>query len=150
MSNYAASLTAGVANSLFRDEQRHKPQSENASTWQPTMVELIDGRVVDTNSEEWRAECEAMTVLSFPMDKRQTFFEQVERHRQPAGLEKLKRAMSQVLPRYVLELPTRDARRAYLTDHEKRISKVSRERLEGAVRALWERRQASACNTDCK
>lgn len=38
----------------------------NASTWQPGTVTLIDGREVPSDSEEWRAECEARHILNMP------------------------------------------------------------------------------------
>ncbi len=133
---------------LFYSESRHKPQTDNASTWRSGTVELIDGRKVASDSPEWLAECEAMTVLSWPIEKRPDFFDMVQRHRGEAGLSRLKAAMSQALPRYVLEMPSRDARRAYLEAYEKRVSRISRQRLEEAVKALWAKRQANTCKPD--
>lgn len=132
---------------LFGSEPRHKPQADNASTIKPAMVQLIDGRSVPSTSPEWQAECEAMTVLSWDMEKRQNFFEMVERKRGADGLARLKRGMSQALPRYVLELPTKPARIAYLEAYERRISHEARKRLEQAVRDLHARRTAETCNT---
>lgn len=34
---------------------------------------LIDGRQVPADSEEWRAECEAREILSWPLPKRREF-----------------------------------------------------------------------------
>lgn len=36
-------------------------------------VSLYDGRVVDSYSEEWRAECEARAILAMPLHKRQQY-----------------------------------------------------------------------------
>lgn len=36
----------------------------NACTWQPSLVTLHDGRQVLSDSEEWRHECEARTVIA--------------------------------------------------------------------------------------
>lgn len=38
----------------------------NACSWRPSLVTLIDGRQVLSDSEEWRHECEARTILSMP------------------------------------------------------------------------------------
>lgn len=140
------SHAALVVDSLFPDEQRHKPQTQNSSTWQHSMVELADGRMVRNDSAAWIAQCEAMTVLSWDSEKRSKFFEMVQRHRTEAGVEKIRRLMAQVEPAYILSLATKEARQAYLIGVERRISRVERKRLEEAVMALWRSRQAKACN----
>ena len=38
----------------------------NACTWKPTLVTLIDGRQVPSDSEEWRHETEARFILELP------------------------------------------------------------------------------------
>lgn len=38
----------------------------NACKWQPTLVMLLDGSQVLSDSEAWRHECEARFVLSLP------------------------------------------------------------------------------------
>lgn len=46
---------------------RHiKPPSVNVSTWVPNIVKLHDGTEVTSDSEEWRAECEARWVIKLP------------------------------------------------------------------------------------
>lgn len=67
--------------------------------WKPKTVSLIDGKKVLSDSEGWRAECEA---------------------------------------RYVLNLPSIDARRALLAAIEKRRGKPAREDLEKRVIAVWQ------------
>lgn len=37
-----------------------------AIRWKPATVTLIDGRQVASDSEEWRHECEARTVIAMP------------------------------------------------------------------------------------
>lgn len=44
----------------------NKPLQHNACTWRPSMVTLIDGTRVLSDSEAWRFECEARYVLDQP------------------------------------------------------------------------------------
>lgn len=65
-------------------------------------VKLIDGREVDSASEEWRAETEARTVLSWPKQRRIAYLDGgrdpitgkptrgVLQHRGPEATQKLK------------------------------------------------------------
>lgn len=38
----------------------------NVCSWKPSPVTLHDGRVVMSDSEEWRHECEARTIIAMP------------------------------------------------------------------------------------
>lgn len=38
----------------------------NVCSWRPSEVTLVDGAVVLSDSEEWRHECEARTILNMP------------------------------------------------------------------------------------
>lgn len=38
----------------------------NVCSWKPSLVTLHDGRQVLSDSEEWRHECEARTVIAMP------------------------------------------------------------------------------------
>lgn len=38
----------------------------NACSWKPSLVTLHDGREVLSDSEDWRHECEARTVIAMP------------------------------------------------------------------------------------
>lgn len=38
----------------------------NACSWKPTMVTLHDGRQVLSDSEDFRHECEALTIINMP------------------------------------------------------------------------------------
>ena len=38
----------------------------NACSWKPSLVTLQDGRKVLSDSEEWRHECEALTIIAMP------------------------------------------------------------------------------------
>lgn len=60
-------------------------------------VELIDGRVVMRDAEEWRAECEARYVLSLqPLEKRRAWIADIERKRGKAAADALRAGMTMV------------------------------------------------------
>jgi hypothetical protein len=59
-------------------------------------VTLIDGRVVRSDSEEWRAECEARGVLKLPKAKRMPWIRAVEQRRGEASARKLERDVYRV------------------------------------------------------
>lgn len=50
-----------------------KRQYVNLATWQPRTVTLHDGTQVLCTSEEWRLECEARDVLSWPLSRRRDY-----------------------------------------------------------------------------
>lgn len=52
-------------------------------------VQLADGREVSSCSEEWRAECEARTVLGWPREQRQAFYVSVAKKRGEEAARKL-------------------------------------------------------------
>ena len=60
------------------------------------LVQLIDGEFVQSDAEEWRAECEAREVLSWPLEKRRAFLEGVEQKRGKAGTDYLRAMMTRV------------------------------------------------------
>jgi len=45
---------------------------------------------MDTTSETWRAICEARTVMRWPKEKRAAYYEDVQKKRGRAALERLK------------------------------------------------------------
>ena len=54
------------------------------------MVTLIDGREVPSDSEEWRAECEARYLLNRPtIDERRALLAAIEKRRGKAAREDL-------------------------------------------------------------
>lgn len=54
----------------------------NACTWKPSSVTLADGRQVLSDSPEWRAECEARTILDMPNKQvRLDFLDKIEKRR---------------------------------------------------------------------
>ena len=56
--------------------------SANACSWKPSIVTLADGRQVPSDSEEWRAECEARFVLNLPSKAvRLEFLDKIEKRR---------------------------------------------------------------------
>lgn len=116
----------------------------NASTWRAPLVTLADGRQVPSDSEAWRAECEARAMLAIPHDDRADAFELIERKRGPDAVRQLKANMLDVEHAFVLDMPTRDVRRAYLAKVEYHRGQTAREYLEARITELWNRRRASA------
>lgn len=56
----------------------------NACTWKPGTVTLADGRQVLSDSEDWRHECEARTVLEMATKQvRLEFLDKLEKRRGP-------------------------------------------------------------------
>lgn len=61
------------------------------STWAAPLVLLIDGRTVPSDSEEWRAECEARWILHMPTKAmRFWFLDQVSNFRGEAAAKELR------------------------------------------------------------
>jgi len=54
------------------------------------MVTLHNGKTVDSWSEEWRIECEAMHVLELPRNRRTIYLEDAEKERGKTPVDKLK------------------------------------------------------------
>lgn len=62
----------------------------NVSTWKPSIVELADGREVLSDSEEWRAECEARYILNLPnKPARHEQLDKIEKRRGAAARQAL-------------------------------------------------------------
>ena len=114
------------------------------STWKPSIVRTIDGRDVLSDSEEFRACCEAVYSLSRPQADRKQWLDSIQRRRGPEGLLKLEAEMNRIEPAYLLAMPNRDARRAYLDQTEIHRGKVVRKDLEQRIVALWEKRKAAS------
>lgn len=62
----------------------------NVSSWRPTLVKLSDGREVLSDSEDYRAETEALYVLELPTKEiRLNFLEAIEKRRGTAARKEL-------------------------------------------------------------
>lgn len=60
----------------------------------PTYVELIDGRMVARDAEEWRHECEARAILALPsLPERRAWLEGIEHKRGKPEADRLKATM---------------------------------------------------------
>mgnify|MGYP001179142926 CR=1 FL=1 len=67
---------------------------EDAMDAGPSYVELIDGRMVARDAEEWRHECEARAILSLPtLAQRRAWLEDLERRRGKDEADRLKATM---------------------------------------------------------
>lgn len=54
-------------------------------------AQLIDGRMVDTSSEDWRHECEARAIMALHSTQmRREFLEAIERKRGKEAADKLR------------------------------------------------------------
>lgn len=61
------------------------------------MPTLLDGREVDSASEDWRHECEARAVAARPtLAERREYLDLVERRRGRAAAERLRETMKQL------------------------------------------------------
>ena len=62
----------------------------NVSSWRPTLVKLSDGREVLSDSEDYRAETEALYILELPTKEiRLNFLEAIEKRRGTAARNEL-------------------------------------------------------------
>ncbi len=60
-------------------------------------VTLLDGREVDSASEEWRHECEARSIAARPtLDERRQYLSEVERRRGKDAADRLRETMKQL------------------------------------------------------
>lgn len=115
----------------------------NACTWVVPIETLVDGTQVSSNSEEWRAQCEAITIHRFTDGAKLEFFANVERKRGKPALDRLKRDMDAVEHMHILDhLKCVEARRAYLQRVESMRGANVRAMLEGRILALWKSRQS--------
>lgn len=130
---------------LFGDEPRHNPQRSNASTWKAPLVTLWDGRQVPSDSEAWRAECEARHMLSLDKASQLAQLERVEQKRGHGSSKPLLAMMGAVEPAYVLDLPLKEQRQAYLATVARVVGPRARSILESKVLDLWNSRKSKAC-----
>lgn len=86
----------------------------NYCTWKAPLVTLADGREVPSDHPDHRAECEARFVLGMHNPERVEFFDRATQRRGADAVASLKQTMAIVEPAYVLDLPNKPQRRAYL------------------------------------
>lgn len=88
----------------------------NSCSWAPQSVTLHDGRTVLSNSEEWRAECEAVWLLKKHHVKRMETIEQLMRKRGAEAVATLEALMDAVEPMFVLDhIPNKALRHDYVS-----------------------------------
>lgn len=116
----------------------------NVCKWVAPMVTLVDGRQVPSTSEEWRAECEARTILGTPHEKRHELLQAIADRRGAEARERLDRMVDELEPSFVLGLPNRDVRKAYAAKVEYFYGQNAREALEHKVLALWNARKVAS------
>lgn len=116
----------------------------NVCTWRPNLVTLACGRQVQSDSEAWRAECEARYVLAMSLEKRAEFLALVEQRRGVDATKALKLRCFDLEPSFVLSLPNKAQRNDYMAKVERRFGHNASDALRIKVLALHEQRQALA------
>ncbi|QNJ57390.1 hypothetical protein Dolphis_84 [Pseudomonas phage Dolphis] len=116
----------------------------NACSWRPSPVTLASGAVVMSDSVEWLHQCEAMAILKLPMVTRITRFDDIGKKRGEGALKALKLRCYELEPHYVLGLPNKHQRNAYLDSVAQRFGNQAKDTLREKVLALHEKRQAVA------
>jgi hypothetical protein len=107
------------------------------------MVLLADGRLVPNDSPEWLVECEAYAILAMEIGRRRDFLQLLTDKRGPAAVEVIRSRMAAVEPAYVLSLPDRQSRQAYLIRTERDLGANAKTSLELRVRSLWDSRKSA-------
>lgn len=64
------------------------------------LMNLVDGREVETYSEEWREECEARHILSLrPLQKRRDYLEAIKKKRGVEAEKRMKKILDAIFER---------------------------------------------------
>ncbi|MBB3017641.1 uncharacterized protein with PIN domain [Microvirga lupini] len=116
----------------------------NVCTWKAPMVTLYTGEQVPSDSEAWRAECEARHILTMTQAQRMEFFTMVEKRRGTDAAKALKMRCYELEPHYVLNLPNKQQRQHYLDAVELRFGKNPCDTLKAKLLALHAARQPVA------
>ncbi len=82
--------------------------------WQASMVTLADGTQVASDSEPWRAQCEAYHLLAMPHAKREACLGTIAQRRGEEGMPALRNRLFDLEPAFVLDLPNKAQRNAYV------------------------------------
>ncbi len=61
-----------------------------------TLIELVDGRMVASDAEEWRIECLARTLLRKPLAERRAWLADMEHKGGPEATAALRTAMQAI------------------------------------------------------
>ena len=115
------------------------------------MVTLLDGSQVRSDSEEWRFECEARHMLSFPLgldrgatgETRKTALERIGTKRGPDARDALASKMDACEPDHVLGLPNKHQRNRYIATVQHFVGENAAEHLKNRVMALHKARAES-------
>lgn len=124
----------------------------NVCSWVAQRVTLVDGTEVDSDSEMWRAECEARHILKKPFapvrptdETRRTVLEKIGQRRGPEALAAVQACMDAVEPAYVLSLPNKAQRNTYLGMVRNYVGENAADHLKNRATALHRERSASNC-----
>ena len=109
----------------------------------PHMVELYDGRFAKSDSEAWRQECYWRDWLRTAPHLREARLGDSVKIKGLAGIERLRKELLVVEPFFVLSLPTKLERIAYLESTERAYGWQAKKTLEEKVRKIWSDRRAA-------
>lgn len=107
------------------------------------MVTLTDGREVASDDPDHRAECEARFVLGLHQPERVAFLDFATQRRGADAVASLKQTMAIVEAAYVLDLPNKPQRRAYLARLQFVSGQNAYDQLSKQILDLHERRKAA-------
>lgn len=113
------------------------------------LKKLVDGRLVDSSSEEWRQECEARHAVNMPrLADRQAFLADLAKKRGQAAATQMHERMHAIRVRdeaqRVAEMPRLRDRREHLERVELDRGAEARKELEAVLAAIWQDRKAAA------
>lgn len=105
-------------------------------------VRLCTGETVASNSEEWRAECEARYLLGMSTGKRIEFLGLVRARRGGPSVGRLEALAAKIEPHYVLGMLTKDMRHGYLAKIREQKGANNAAHLKAKILHLHAERQA--------
>lgn len=111
--------------------------------WQAPVVTLVDGTEVLSDSEEWRAQCEAMEMLRRMAAGHALPLDVIEKRRGREAAQRLWGLMLRIEPWFVLDrLTDRIARREYMLMVQSERGQSERDALYDRCMAIHAERQA--------
>lgn len=111
--------------------------------WTPSAVTTVDGRTLMSDSEDWRAYCEAMVVLKSQPHIAENRLVMIEKMRGKAGRALVQAECDRLEPAYMLSLPDKATRQAHLQKIGDARGVSARAALEVRIVALWNERKAA-------
>lgn len=108
------------------------------------MPQLHDGTEVASDSEAWRAECEAATVAAMRPARRLAYLQAVEKRRGKTASDRLDAVACRIEGYRIAAMPGVTERRAAIADVERTRGVHARQAVQDAVAVAWQRRTVAA------